>query len=180
MKFVSYLKSQCRKYAITASTGVAAVAIGGCTIHSFSGIGLGDKPAQQLVASMLPKAKARLCAIDVLILDEISLISADLFDKLDQVFRTVRANNQSSFGGVQLVISGDYLQLAPIEKSSASATAAAPRVRFAFESKAWRECIPSDSVILLNTVYRQRGDDAFVRSVPTYLIVCTRPFVLVV
>lgn len=165
LRLITQLKSEGRQFAVTASTGVAAVAIGGRTIHSFSGIGWGEKSALQLIAKMNLKVKTRLCAIQLLILDEISMISADLFDKLDHVFRLVRKNT-SSFGGVQMVISGDYLQLPPFEKAAAAGAAAASASApcpFAFESKAWRECFPVDRVIVLNTVHRQTGDDEFVR-----------------
>jgi ATP-dependent DNA helicase PIF1 len=174
MRLVSELKSKGRKYAVTASTGISAISVRGRTIHSFAGIGIGDKPVKQLYTSMNANVRARVLSIDILILDEISMISAALFDKLNELFQLVR-DNKSPFGGVQMIISGDFLQLAPFEKSrpssspsssssaAAAAVAASQRVEFAFESNAWRLCIPPNHVIQLNTVYRQSGDALFVR-----------------
>jgi ATP-dependent DNA helicase PIF1 len=152
-QLVSLLKEEKRQFAVTASTGVAAVAINGRTIHSFAGIRFGQGSAEDLAGIMPDKARVRLRAVEVLLLDEISMISGDLFDKLDTIFRLVRENPSASFGGVQLVLSGDFLQLPPFEKAQ---VAAAP-VRFAFESAAWRKCIPSNRVIVLNAVLRQSG-----------------------
>ena len=109
--------------------------------------------------NMSPFAVARVRSIDILILDEISMISAELLDKLDELFRLVRGKT-SPFGGIQMIFAGDFLQLAPFEKPKQRGAAAPPaqRVGFAFESKVWRECIPIDRVISLTKVHRQNGD----------------------
>jgi ATP-dependent DNA helicase PIF1 len=169
---IAYLKSIKRNVAVTAATGVAAVEIRGRTIHSFAGIGFGNATVKQLFESVKeqPGTLQRLRELDVLCLDEISMISDALFDKLDQLFRLVRAN-QSPFGGVQMIISGDFLQLPPFEKRNGSHAAAAavapPRVGFAFESSLWKVCFSTSSVMELKHVYRQSGDDAYVRYVST-------------
>ena len=159
---IAYLKSIKRNVAVTAATGVAAVEIRGRTIHSFAGIGFGDNTVNELNVSLQHAVRKRLREIDVLFLDEISMISAALFNKLDQLFRLVRTND-SPFGGVQMVLSGDFLQLPPFEKRNGAAVVATPRVGFAFESSLWQACI--SSVIELVHVYRQSGDDAYVRYV---------------
>lgn len=135
---IAYLKSIKRNVAVTAATGVAAVEISGRTIHSFAGIGLGDGTVKELIVSLQPAVRKRLCEIDVLFLDEISMISAALFDKLDELFRLVRAN-ELPFGEVQMIISGDFLQLPPFEKRNSAAAVAPLQVGFAFESKVWNE-----------------------------------------
>ena len=160
---IAYLKSIKRDVAITAATGVAAVEIRGRTIHSFAGIGFGDSTVNELNKSLQTAVRKRLREIDVLVLDEISMISAALFEKLDQLLRLVRTND-SAFGGVQMILSGDFLQLPPFEKRNGAAVVAIPRVEFAFESSLWKAYMQS-SVIELQQVYRQSGDDAYVRYV---------------
>jgi ATP-dependent DNA helicase PIF1 len=161
---IAYLKSIKRNVAVTAATGVAAVEIRGRTIHSFAGIGFGDNTVNELNASLQPAVRKRLREIDVLFLDEISMISAALFDKLDQLFRLVRTTD-SPFGGVQMVLSGDFLQLPPFEKrnDAHAAAVASPRVGFTFEASLWKAWM--HSVVELAHVYRQSGDDAYVRYV---------------
>ena len=78
---IAYLKSIKRDVAITAATGVAAVEIRGRTIHSFAGIGFGDSTVNELNKSLQTAVRKRLREIDVLVLDEISMISAALFEK---------------------------------------------------------------------------------------------------
>ena len=84
------------RVAVTASTGLAACNIGGVTLHSFSGIGLGKEPAEDLVKKIKrnPKAKQRWMRTKVLIMDEVSMVDGDLFDKLEQIARTLRNNGR--------------------------------------------------------------------------------------
>ncbi|KAH6579700.1 hypothetical protein BASA60_003200, partial [Batrachochytrium salamandrivorans] len=100
--------------AVTASTGIAACNIGGCTLHSFAGIGLGNGKKEDLATHIIRNKKLRIRweRVKVLVIDEISMIDGHLFDKIEYIARTVRGNNLP-FGGVQLVISGDFLQLPP-------------------------------------------------------------------
>ena len=101
----------------TASTGSAACHIGGTTLHAFAGIGTGGGAMEQCIrlASREHKtAQWRKCRC--LIIDEISMIDADYFDKLEAVARVVRKSKQP-FGGVQLVLCGDFLQLPPVAKA---------------------------------------------------------------
>lgn len=87
---------------ITGSTGLAAVAIGGTTFHSFSGVGLGNLTVEKILLKMTPKQKDRIKRATTVILDEVSLINGDLFDKIEKVVKSVR-QNQLPFGGIQLV-----------------------------------------------------------------------------
>lgn len=100
----------------TASTGSAACHIGGTTLHAFAGIGTGGGAVQQCIQLASREHKAaqwRKCCC--LIIDEISMIDADYFDKLEAVARAVRKSKQP-FGGIQLVLCGDFLQLPPVTK----------------------------------------------------------------
>ena len=99
------------RVAITASTGLAACNIGGVTLHSFAGIGIGNNSIPELVKKIKrnPKAKHRWMRTKVLIIDEVSMVDGDLFDKLEAVARELRKNGRP-FGGIQLVITGDFFQ----------------------------------------------------------------------
>lgn len=137
------------RVAITASTGLAACNIGGVTLHSFSGIGLGKEDVPELVKKIKrnQKAKHRWMRTKVLIVDEISMIDADLFDKLENIARIIR-NNGRPFGGIQLVVTGDFFQLPPVPDSSARES------KFAFDAGTWGAAI--DHTIGLHHVFRQR------------------------
>ena len=100
----------------TASTGSAACQIGGTTLHAFAGIGSGGGTVEQCVELASRPRKAaqwRKCAC--LVIDEISMVDADYFDKLDAVGKAVRRSKRP-FGGIQLVLCGDFLQLPPVAK----------------------------------------------------------------
>jgi ATP-dependent DNA helicase PIF1 len=99
------------RIAITASTGLAACNIGGVTLHSFSGIGIGNNSVPELVKKIKrnQKAKHRWMRTKVLIIDEVSMVDGDLFDKLEAIARELRKNGRP-FGGIQLVITGDFFQ----------------------------------------------------------------------
>lgn len=137
------------RLAVTASTGLAACNIGGMTLHSFSGIGLGKDDVATLVKKIRrnPKAKNRWLRTKVLVVDEISMVDGDLFDKLSQVGRTLR-NNGRAWGGIQLVITGDFFQLPPVPDYNTRDT------KFAFEAATWNTSI--DHTIGLTEVFRQK------------------------
>jgi len=99
------------RISVTASTGLAACNIGGVTLQSFSGIGLGNTTTAELVKKIKrnQKAKHRWMRTKVLIIDEVSMVDGDLFDKLEAIARQLR-NNGRPFGGIQLVITGDFFQ----------------------------------------------------------------------
>ncbi|KAG7898101.1 hypothetical protein KL935_004654 [Ogataea polymorpha] len=139
---------------VTASTGLAACNIGGQTLHSFTGIGLGDAPADKLVKKIKrnSKMKDRWRDLEVLIIDEVSMIDAALFDKLDMIAREMRKRRDVPFGGLQLVICGDFYQLPPVTKNGEPV--------FAFESQAWKQAIKY--TIVLKKVFRQQSDRDFI------------------
>ncbi|KAF4828109.1 ATP-dependent DNA helicase PIF1 [Colletotrichum tropicale] len=138
------------RLAVTASTGLAACNIGGQTLHSFSGIGLGKEDVQTLVKKIRrnPKAKNRWLRTKTLIMDEVSMVDGELFDKLSQIGRTIR-NNGKPWGGIQLVVTGDFFQLPPVPDGDKSRDA-----KFAFEAATWNTAI--DHTIGLTQVFRQR------------------------
>jgi len=148
---------------ITASTGIAAVNVGGCTIHSFAGILLGNKDVAALIKILSAREDVllRWRATGTLIIDEVSMISADLFDKVERVARWTRGipgpNGRTElhpnpFGGIQVICVGDFLQLPPVSSGRSTAT-------FAFESPRWKAC--RFHPVLLTKVFRQ-ADSKFV------------------
>ena len=136
------------RIAVTASTGLAACNIGGVTLHSFAGIGLGKEPVPELVKKIKKsqKAKQRWLRTKVLIVDEISMVDGELFDKLEAIARAIR-NNGRPFGGLQLVITGDFFQLPPVPDHGREA-------RFAFDASSWATSI--GHTIGLTQVFRQK------------------------
>jgi len=146
-----------RCIAITASTGIASVHIGGSTLHSFAGVGLGSEPAEKLFWKVRnqKEAKDRWEQTRTLIIDEISMIDGVLFDKLEYVARKIR-NSDAPFGGIQLVICGDFFQLPPVPDTIDGIKR--PPL-FAFEARCWDRCIPY--LVTLTKVFRQK-DSSFV------------------
>ncbi|KAG5720073.1 hypothetical protein E4T56_gene8823 [Termitomyces sp. T112] len=137
--------------AITASTGIAACNIGGVTIHSFAGIGLGIESAEDLATKIRKNKKAatRWLRTKVLIIDEVSMIDGDLFDKLARIGSIIRRKPEP-FGGIQIVITGDFFQLPPVTKGNG-------QVKFAFEASMWTETIRH--TYNLTKVFRQSDQD---------------------
>lgn len=145
---------------ITASTGIAAVNVGGMTIHSWAGLRMGTDTARYLakcITDRKGRAYDKIISARRLVIDEISMMSADLFDKMDEVLRLVRKCDEP-FGGIQLLAVGDFLQLPPVirEKDDDDQTHFWDKPsgrRFAFESRAWKE--GGIQVHELKTIVRQ-------------------------
>ena len=137
------------RVAVTASTGLAACNVGGVTLHSFAGIGLGKEPVPELVKKIKrnQKAKNRWMRTKVLIIDEISMVDGDLFDKLEAIARATR-NNGRPFGGIQLVITGDFFQLPPVPDHGGR------DAKFSFDASTWNTSI--EHTIGLTQVFRQK------------------------
>lgn len=135
---------------LTASTGIAAVNIEGQTINSWAGIGLGDMPLDSMLKRVKKNSevvkKMRECQI--LAIDEISMIHPELFGKLNVLLQAIR-NNNSPFGGIQLLLFGDFLQLPPINKENKNEV-------FCFDSAAWTEA--DIQTVYLREIVRQTSD----------------------
>ncbi|KAK6985123.1 PIF1-like helicase-domain-containing protein [Favolaschia claudopus] len=128
--------------AVTASTGLAATHIGGITLNSFAGIftssEVAKKPANDFVNTRWVQTRA-------LVIDEVSMVDAPLFDKVSTLGSTAR-NRQEPFGGIQLIVTGDFFQLPPVKHD-----------QYAFNSKAWRKA--SLRSFNLKQVFRQRDPE---------------------
>lgn len=112
-EFIRRSRSRGARVALTASTGIAATHINGQTIHSFSGIGVANVLTDSLIKRIKPRRKRAIEAVDILVIDEISMLHAWMFDMVDQVCRIMRRDPRP-FGGLQVVISGDLYQLPPV------------------------------------------------------------------
>ena len=123
----------------------------GVTIHSWSGVGVREGIGEYDLEQMEQKRPVwnRLNEAKVLIIDEVSMLSGEFFDMLDQVLQHMRRNN-ASFGGMQVVCSGDFFQLPPVARGEDSYT-------YAFESAAWKNMNPI--VCYLTQQYRHGGNE---------------------
>ncbi|KAH1166023.1 ATP-dependent DNA helicase PIF1-like isoform X1 [Mauremys mutica] len=118
----------------TASTGVAACHVGGTTLHAFAGIGSGKAPLDQCIElAQRTGVRQHWLSCQHLIIDEISMVEGKFFDKLEAVARAVRKRDDP-FGGIQLIICGDFLQLPPVSKGN-------EETKFCFQAESWRKCI---------------------------------------
>ncbi len=134
----------------TSSTGVSAILIGGMTINKFGGIFIGEGSSDDLIKKMPFSAKDRWRDTKVLFIDEISMIHPALFDKLDAIAKKLR-RDESPFGGIQVICSGDFFQLSPISNDGED--------RFCFESKNWDPLVQNRSITL--TKIMRQTDEKF-------------------
>ena len=132
-QYIDYLRARRVPVAVTASTGIAATHMNGTTIHSWSGIGIKDELSDRDLTNLSRKQflADRLKDTAVLIIDEISMLHAKQINLVSQVLKHVRKNDKA-FGGIQVVVAGDFFQLPPIGSKGES-----NREKFAFMSEAW-------------------------------------------
>lgn len=131
-RFIEYSKKKKIKIGITASTGIAATHIGGRTIHSWSGMGIKDKLTDKEIERLIgnDKLRARIKNIQVLIIDEISMLDAARLDLLDEICKLAR-ESFLPFGGIQIIMCGDFFQLPPVDRKNQNPT-------LAYDSRAWK------------------------------------------
>ena len=132
-QYIDYLRARRVPVAVTASTGIAATHMNGTTIHSWSGIGIKDELSDRDLTNLSRKQflADRLKDTAVLIIDEISMLHAKQLNLVNQVLKHVRKND-AAFGGIQVVVAGDFFQLPP-----SGSTGESNREKFAFMSEAW-------------------------------------------
>jgi hypothetical protein len=130
-RYIDWLEHMGISVAVTASTGIAATHIGGMTIHSWSGIGARDSITPRDVDFIVQNEKLakRVRKAKVLVIDEISMLDGRILDGIEAILRTIRQSGEP-FGGLQIILVGDFFQLPPIAGRGEMS-------RFAFESSAW-------------------------------------------
>jgi len=139
---------------VCALTGCAAVLLE-CkakTIHSWAGIGIATGSQQSIVSKIINSdfKRRNWKNIDILIIDEVSMMSHKIFEVLDAIGKKVR-NNNKPFGGIQLIFSGDFYQLPPVGNKDEIDTS-----RFCFESILWFETFSLQNHIQLIEIFRQK------------------------
>lgn len=165
--YVAWLRERGIEPAITASTGIAATHIGGTTIHSWSGLGVRDTltPYDLDAISSNKRVIEHARSTNVLIIDEVSMLSRDVLSMVDVILREVRQRD-FPFGGMQVVLVGDFFQLPPVVRGVRTVETLdtdmeydeMPQAPFAFTSIAWDALNPI--VCYLHEQHRQ-SDDLF-------------------
>lgn len=148
MQYIEYLVANGTLPVVTASTGIAAVNISGGTLHAFLGIRDDAQLTQEDVDGILSNGWTlrRLQGVEILIIDEISMVSAALLDTCSLLLMAARASDEP-FGGVKVVVCGDFYQLPPVSGG------------YAFESEAWRQ---ADFIPCYLTEQHRQSDDLFI------------------
>jgi hypothetical protein len=150
--FIKRAKKRGKSLAVTATTGLAATHLGGTTIHAWSGIGIHDYLDGHHIAKLGQKRQDLIRKADVLVIDEISMLHDFRLDMVDEVLRTVR-DNAAPFGGVQVVLCGDFFQLPPVSRAESRPGS------FVIDSKVWTE--GNFSVCYLEKQYRHAEDQDY-------------------
>lgn len=130
-EFVAWLRASGVEPSVTAATGIAATHVGGMTLHSWSGIGISESLSRADVDRIASKEHIarRIQKAKVLIIEEISMLSATTFEMADAICREVRRSSQP-FGGLAVILVGDFFQLPPVSRNR--------DVKFAYASPLWR------------------------------------------
>jgi len=148
-KIIDFCISKNIKYGVTATTGTAAFLIGGKTLHSYLGIGLAKESAKEIYEYVRYKLKHtadKLRDISVLIIDEISMLEGELYEKISKYLSYIR-RDPKPFGGLHIVITGDFCQLEPVSGT------------YCFKSEEWTRS--ALKTIYLHKLVRQDGDLEF-------------------
>ncbi|HAR99790.1 MAG: AAA ATPase [Candidatus Moranbacteria bacterium GW2011_GWC2_37_73] len=146
-QYIEYLKENSIGVAITASTGIAATHMNGQTIHSWSGMGISDTFTEEDYTKLKKRHyhKQRFATTSVLIIDEVSMLHAHQLDIINAICKKFK-EPFSPFGGLQVILCGDFFQLPPVAKSGEES-------RFVIESAAWQEMAPK--ICYLEEQHRQ-------------------------
>jgi ATP-dependent DNA helicase PIF1 len=161
-EFIRVAKDEGKHVSVTATTGLAATHLGGTTIHSWSGIGVNDSLSHGFLDHMAKGRREIIEKTDVLIIDEISMLHDYRLDMVDEVCRAVRRKDEP-FGGIQIIMSGDFFQLPPINRGDSRAGG------FVVNSNVWQELDPAvcyleeqhrqDDEVLLDILNSLRGGE---------------------
>ena len=149
-QFIKLAKNSGKKVSVTATTGLAATHLGGNTIHAWSGIGIYDYLSRKFFEKF-PKTRAEIIKnTDILVIDEISMLHDFRLDMVEEICRTIRQNDKP-FGGIQVILCGDFFQLPPINRAGGRTGG------FAIHSNAWK--LAEFTICYLEENYRQKNDE---------------------
>lgn len=146
-QFIKLAKHEGKHVSVTATTGLAATHLGGTTIHSWAGIGVHDDLPSGFADHISKGRREIIEKTDVLIIDEISMLHDYRLDMVDEACRLVRKQPDIPFGGIQVIMSGDFFQLPPINRGDSRAGG------FVVNSNVWRELDPA--ICYLDEQHRQ-------------------------
>jgi ATP-dependent exoDNAse (exonuclease V) alpha subunit len=149
-QFIRLAKSEGRHVSVTATTGLAATHLGGTTIHSWAGIGIADNLPSGFAEHLGKGRKEIIEKTDVLIIDEISMLHDYRLDMVDEACRLVRRKDEP-FGGIQVIMSGDFFQLPPINRGDNRGGG------FVVHSQVWKEMDPT--ICYLQEQHRQDDEE---------------------
>ncbi|MBU1164581.1 AAA family ATPase [Patescibacteria group bacterium] len=146
-QYINHLKKNKIKTGITASTGIAATHINGRTIHSWCGIGISETMPAPQFKNLLKKEvlRNRIISTKVLVIDEISMLNAKRLDLIDHICKAIKQDLRP-FGGMQVILCGDFFQLPPVARGSEDG-------RFVTESNIWQSM--DIKICYLQDQYRQ-------------------------
>lgn len=152
-QYIQYLKARKVPVAVTASTGIAATHMNGMTIHTWSGIGIKDALSQTDLKNLKERKYLRdhIEKTKVLIIDEISMLHAKQLNLVNQVLKYFKDTDEA-FGGIQVIVAGDFFQLPPVGKSSDN-----NRDKFCFMSDAWLDA--RFNICYLTEQHRQQDNE---------------------
>jgi ATP-dependent exoDNAse (exonuclease V) alpha subunit len=147
-----------KKVAVCAPTGVAALNVGGVTIHSLFGFPFGILGTEDIARHLNRRTREVLAAIDMLVIDEVSMVNADLMDTMSRAMGIARGRRKLPFGGAQVVMFGDPYQLAPVPGNNEERAYMAENYQsnWFFDAHVWRE----DSLerYELSEIFRQHDE----------------------
>lgn len=147
-RFIKEAKAEGKSVAVTASTGIAATHLGGITLHAWSGIGIADELRGHHVSDMSKSRREKIQNTDILIIDEVSMLHDFRLDMVNELCKKVR-EDERPFGGLQVVLSGDFFQLPPVNRDDSR------QGGFVVNSDAWAELEP----IVCYLEEQHRSDD---------------------
>ena len=154
-----------KNFVLTSTTGISAYSIGGMTIHSFMGFGTGDKEEKYLLKRILKNKPTveRLRETDILVIDEISMLSASLFEKINLILQNIRKCKEF-FGGIQVIFTGDVLQLECVFNRNVLLYDNQPEdTRLIIESEQFLNKFnkKNKNIVVLSENFRQQNDTKF-------------------
>jgi ATP-dependent DNA helicase PIF1 len=148
-KFIRRAKKRGKHVAVTATTGLAATHLNGTTIHAWAGIGVHDAMDKHMAAKLGASRREIIKKADILVIDEISMLHDFRLDMVEMLLRLVRENDQP-FGGLQVVLCGDFFQLPPVNRRDSR------QGGFVISSDIWQQNV--FTVCYLEKQYRQSDD----------------------
>lgn len=154
-EYIKFLKNKGVEVGVTASTGIAATHMGGTTIHSWSGLGIRDELTEYDLEDLESKKylHERFKNTDVLIIDEVSMLHHFRLDLIERIARHLK-RNQLPFGGMQVILCGDFFQLPPVSRMGEKES------HFSYKSETWKKL--NLKICYLEEQYRHK-DDKFIK-----------------